>query len=120
MNRYEEPAAKARWLRIFKHCIIGISITGGMALILFVVVYGDHGYTATKQSKAYEQRLMEELKAKQQQNKALQEEIRRLKEDPQTIEKIARETHGLIGPNDVVIKLAEPTPPAGERATERR
>ena len=78
--------------------------------MLFVAVYGDHGYNALKRGEADEQRLMQAVKAGQQRNQALQEEIQRLRDDPTTIEKIAREELGLVKAGDVIIKLPESTP----------
>jgi len=110
----------SRWLQIFSRGIIGIAISGGLALMVFVVVYSDHGYMALKRSTLEEQHLIEAVKAGDQRNQALKQEIQRFQDDPQFIEKIAREDLGLINAKDIVIRLPESKPSATDHATPTR
>ena len=112
MKRARQETAANRLLRLCKKIIIGIPVTGGLGLLYFLVMHSDHGYLALKQNIAEENRLHEAVKAGQQRNQELEREVQRLKDDPQVIEKIAREELGLASPKDLVIKLQKPATPA--------
>lgn len=108
MTNERRQAPVSRLLRVLKSTILGISISGGLGLMFFVVVHGDHGYLALQRSLSEEKRLAESVRSGQERNEALQREIKRLKGDPQWIEKIAREELGLTRPKDVILKLNSP------------
>ena len=73
-------------------------------IISFIVIslVGDNGVLELYRRKLIYQHLEAEINKLLQENERLKEEIRLLREDPFTIEKIAREELGLVKPGEVV------------------
>lgn len=95
-------------------------LIGALLLALFTLVmhdvFGEHGYLALRKSKRESEELQKQLQALTEENKRLAAEIKALKSDPQTIEKIAREEMKLARPGEIVYTLpsnnrAKPGPP---------
>ena len=89
---------------------------GWQMLVLFVFVllvhdvFGTHGYLAMHRKQQEIQKVKAELERLDKENTALENDVKDLKSDPQTIRKIAREELGLARPGEVIIKLPATTP----------
>lgn len=77
---------------------------GGLFLALVAYqLFGANGFLAYRRKLQEEHEWQARNAALLRQNEALEKRIRRLRTDPATIEKIAREEMMLAGPKDVVI-----------------
>jgi len=83
-----------------------------LALLALLVhdIFGDHGLLAMRRSQKEVEKLRQEIQQLNQDNARLAEEVKALKNDPKTIERIAREEMGLARPGELVFKLP-PKPP---------
>jgi cell division protein FtsB len=86
-----------------------------LALVTVVLVVdalvGDKGLMETMRARRQYADLMASLTALRQQNAQLRDDIRRLKEDPGTIESIAREELGLIRPGELLFVVKDADKP---------
>ena len=80
-----------------------------VAVLLIHDVFGTHGYMAMRRKQQEIQKVTTELDRLNKENAALEQDVKNLKTDPQTIEKIAREELGQSRPGETIIKL--PTQP---------
>ena len=86
-------------------------------LIIFVVVlvvhdvFGPHGYLVMRRKQQEIQKVNQRLDQLSKENASLEQNVKDLKTDPQTIRKIAREELGLVKPGEIIIKLPAQTPP---------
>ena len=93
-----------------------LSYYGRHLLVIFVVVllvhdvFGPHGFLVMRRKQQEIQKVNATLVQLNKENAALEEQIKDLKTDPQTIRKIAREELGLAQPGEIVIKLPSPPP----------
>jgi cell division protein FtsB len=84
---------------------------GRQLLILFVVVlvvhdiFGPHGFLVMRRKQQEIQKVSAEIDKLNKENAALEQNVKDLKTDPQTIRKIAREELGLAKPGEIIIKL---------------
>jgi cell division protein FtsB len=79
--------------------------------ILFVHdVFGTHGFLAMRRKQLEIQRVQSDLERLNKENSGLEQDVKSLKTDPHTIEKIAREELGQARPGEVIIKLPAPPP----------
>jgi cell division protein FtsL len=91
---------------------------GRQVLIIFVVVllvhdvFGTHGFLAMRRKQQEIRKVSTVLEKLNKENTLLDQDVKDLKSDPQTIRKIAREELGLALPGDVIIKLPAPVPAA--------
>lgn len=90
---------------------------GRHLLVLFVVlllvhdIFGPHGFLVMRRKQQEIQKVNTELDRLNKENGVLEENVKDLKTDPQTIRKIAREELGLAKPGEIIIKLpAQPSP----------
>jgi cell division protein FtsB len=90
----------------------GTLVAVALALILgWGVVNGRHGLSAWQHQRTEDKELKEEIRDLQQQNARLRDHIQRLKSDPDTIEREAREQLHYARPGEVIYKLpAQPRP----------
>jgi cell division protein FtsL len=101
--------AQEKWKGLWQHY-------GRHLLALFVAVllvhdvFGTHGFLAMRRKQQELQKIKTEIERLNTENSALEGEVKDLKTDPQTIEKIAREELGQARPGEVIIKL----PPASK------
>jgi cell division protein FtsB len=85
-------------------------------LIIFVVVlvvhdvFGPHGFLVMRHKQQEIQKVNAQIDQLNKENAALEQNVKDLKTDPQTIRKIAREELGLVKPGEIVIKLPAVTP----------
>jgi cell division protein FtsL len=83
-------------------------LTGFVVLLLVHDVFGNHGFLAMQKKQQEIQRVNAELDRLNKENAALDQDVKDLKTDPQTIKKIAREELGLAKPGEIIIKLPPP------------
>jgi cell division protein FtsB len=80
-------------------------------VVLFVHdVFGTHGFLSMQRKQQEIQKVKADLERINKENASLEQEVRNLKTDPHTIEKIAREELGQARPGEVIIKLPAPPP----------
>jgi cell division protein FtsB len=90
----------------------GTLVAVALALILgWGVVNGRHGLSAWEQQRNEDKALKKEIQDLQQQNARLHDHIQRLKSDPDTIEREAREQLHYARPGEVIYKLPSAPPP---------
>jgi cell division protein FtsL len=106
--------SQEKWKRVAQHY-------GRHLLVVFVAVllvhdvFGTHGFLAMRRKQQELQKVKTEIDRLNTENSALEGEVKDLKTDPQTIEKIAREELGQARPGEVIIKLP-PAPNESEPA----
>ena len=76
-----------------------------VAVLLVHDVFGTHGFLAMHRKQQELQKVRIELERLNTENSVLDGEVKDLRTDPQTIEKIAREELGQARPGEVIIKL---------------
>jgi cell division protein FtsB len=87
---------------------IGQIVAIGFAIVLMVdAIVGDRGLLAQRQATRQYEALTKALDLKRIENARLQEEARRLKDDPTAIEELARRELGLIRPGEKVFILKD-------------
>jgi cell division protein FtsL len=79
----------------------------GVLLLLLVVhdIFGAHGYPVMRRTQNEIKKVNAGLEKLNQENLQLQQEVRELKTDPRTIERIARDELGLARPGEIIIKI---------------
>jgi cell division protein FtsB len=90
------------WRRALNYLLI-------FATIVLVVdaLVGERGLMASRRARRQSDELTRQVERLQGENAALRETARRLKEDPGTIESLARETLGLIRPGEVLVVIKD-------------
>jgi len=89
---------------------------GRQLLVLFVTVlvvhdiFGPHGFLVMRRKQQEIQKVNAEIDKLNKDNAALEQNVKDLKTDPQTIRKIAREELGLAKPGEIIIKLPAQSP----------
>lgn len=83
------------------------------ATIVLVVdaLVGEKGLMETLKARRQYQELAASIDTLKRENGRLREESRRLKDDPATIESVAREELGLIRPGELLFIIRDATPP---------
>lgn len=76
-----------------------------VAVLLVHDVFGTHGFLAMRRKQQEIQKVKTDLDRLNKENAALEQDVKSLKTDPQTIEKIAREEFGQSRPGEIIIKL---------------
>jgi cell division protein FtsB len=74
-------------------------------LLLFFVVFGENGSIDLNRLKVEKDRLLQKNTELKQENISLYREIDRLKNDPKYLENVARQELGVIGKDEVIIKV---------------
>jgi len=97
--------AKSLGVRYTPHLLIVF-----VGLLLIHDIFGTHGYLAMRRKQAEIEKVRTDLDRVSKENLALQEDVKNLKSDPHTIEKIAREELGQARPGEVIIKLPAASP----------
>ena len=91
-----------------------------VAVLLVHNVFGAHGFLAMHQKQKEIEKVNTEIERLNKENAALEGDVKDLKTDPQTIEKIAREELGQARPGEVIIKLPRPMRAGRRRSRNRR
>jgi cell division protein FtsB len=89
------------FIRIHFWSILGLL----MMAVLVHDLFGARGFLAMRRQQQEKQKLQQEILQIEQQNRDLGGDILRLKTDPEYIERLAREQHGLARPGEHVFKL---------------
>jgi cell division protein FtsB len=74
-------------------------------------VLGQHGFLVMRRKQQEIQKVNGQIEKLNKENATLEQDVKDLKTDPQTIRKIAREELGLAKPGEIIIKLPAPTLP---------
>ena len=83
----------------------------GAAIVLVAAITGDRGYLDVRRQRASLSRLRAEVDTLRRENLTLLAEVRALKHDPYTIEKIAREKLGYAKPGELIFRFQPDNPP---------
>jgi cell division protein FtsB len=99
----------------FKRLLV---VMASSILLLFLAygLFGKGGYFELRRIESQNQELIERIEQLREENKKILSEIKALKTDPKTIEKIAREELGLVKPGEIKITTNQPAP-ASSNAT---
>ncbi len=79
-----------------------LAATALAAAELIATLVGDRGYLQVRRRRAARQELAAQVAVMQKENDALLEEIRALRTDPTTVERLAREQLGYARPGEVI------------------
>ena len=86
-------------------------LRGLLALLVGVLlvhdVFGTHGFMAMRRTAREIKKVQADLDQLNKENEQLQEQVRDLKSDPHTIERLAREGAMLARPGEVIIKIPQ-------------
>lgn len=96
-----------------QNILIAFVILAVFTLLLFIV-FGDNGLADLHLLKAERDTLVEENRRLSQENLSLYREIDRMKHDPKFVENVARQELGVIGKDEVILKLK-----TGEKETAK-
>lgn len=87
-----------------QNILIAFAILTIFTLLLFIM-FGDNGLADLHLLKAERDALVEENRRLVRENLSLYREIDRLKHDPEFVENVARQELGVIGKDEVILKL---------------
>jgi cell division protein FtsB len=88
--------------------LLSIAVLLLIGLFFFIIISG-HGFTDLRYLKEERDRLAEENKRLTRENLSLNVEIDRLKNDLEYSENVARQEHGMIGEDEIILKPQSPT-----------
>lgn len=101
----EKPGADERAVAFVKRHIRGL-----LALLVGVLlvhdVFGTHGFMAMRRTAREIKKVQADLDQLNKENADLEEQVRDLKSDPHTIERLARES-GLARPGEVIVRAPQ-------------
>jgi len=83
-------------------------VVAGVLIVVADLFAGQRGLPALLQSKRDAMLITAQIAALRSENEALAAQIRALNTDPVTIERVARQTLGLIKPDEVVVRVSQP------------
>lgn len=92
----------------------------GVCVVALLIhnVFGTHGLLAMRQTRMEIEKVQKDIDRLNGENEKLSQQVKDLKSDPHTIEKIAREDFGFVRQGEVVIKIPQEQPtdskPAGK------
>jgi cell division protein FtsB len=111
-----EPKSKVGiWLHRMRR-ILATACIGVLAVMIgYKVVYGANGTVEWRGKRAEYQRLQHDIDQANAEHQALEERVRKLQSDNDTIVKEAREKLGYVRPGEVV--LVQPQPKSDVRST---
>jgi cell division protein FtsB len=81
-------------------------------VLLVNSIVGDNGYLATVRYRADEAALLAAVAQLREENRSLQEQRKRLTEDPAALDEEARRSLGLIKPGETLLIVRPAVPPA--------
>jgi cell division protein FtsB len=88
------------WQKLWILAVVGVMIS-----LLLVCVFSDHGLIELNHFGQQRLRIVERNQRLANENLQLQRAINRLKSDPAFVENVARRELGMIGPNQMILKL---------------
>ena len=95
----------------FKRLLV-VMTSSILLLLLAYGLFGKGGYLELKRMENQNQDLLRRIEQLKDENNKILSEIKALKTDPKTIEKIAREELGLVKPGEIKITTNQPDPPS--------
>lgn len=98
-----------RQMREFLRRNLGVFLIGGLLLLVMQDIFGTHGVLAMRRAQKEAAKVKQEIQQIDTENRRLQNNVKSLKSDPQSIERIAREEMGLARPGEYVFKVAPKT-----------
>jgi len=98
-------------MREFLRRNVSIFVLAGLLLLMIQDIFGTHGVLAMRRAQKDAAKLKQEIQQIDTENRQLQDNVKALKSDPQTIERIAREEMGLARPGEYIFKVL---PKAGQ------
>jgi cell division protein FtsB len=106
-DRRTQPSRQAGRARRAVKAVMWI----GAALLLAESIFGERGFTAMLEARRQHQAMQLSLDQLRAENTALRNQARRLREDPEAIEEIARRDLRLLAPGEIVfiVKDAKPS-----------
>jgi len=111
----EQPGKIAVWLRRMRRVLATVCV-GLLALLIgYKVVYGANGTIEWRGKRAEYQQLQHDINQANAEHQALEERVRKLQSDRNTIVKEARERLGYVMPGEVV--LVQPQPKSDVRSS---
>ncbi len=119
----EQPADRRRTTTTERHARRGhgtafyvlVFIT---AVLVLNALFGDKGVLAMMQARRQSAQLSAEVQRQKEENARLREQVRRLRDDPKTIEDLARRELGLIKPGEKLFIVTDvPSPSAPPPST---
>ena len=81
-------------------------VVAGILILAANLLAGERGLPALLESRRDAARLTAHIGALRAENAALASEVRALKTDPAAIERVARQTLGLIRPDEIVVRTS--------------
>jgi cell division protein FtsB len=92
--------------RVWRQAGTGIAAVLAL-LVMWHVVYGNHGLSIWQQKRAEDRALQHEIKDLQQENAQMRQQIDHLNSDPDAIEREAREKLHYAKPGEVIVNLSD-------------
>ena len=90
----------------------GRGLLGLFVVVLLVHnVFGAHGFLAMRRTQSEIEKVKKELNRLGAENSQLQDDVKSLKTDPRSIEKIARDDLRLARPGEIIINSPQPQAP---------
>ena len=108
LRRRRSPApapAASRWREAVHYLLLFV-----IAVLLVDALIGDKGFMDTLRVRRDWQELARSIEALREENATLLERARHLREDPATLERVAREEYGLIRPGEILFILRDAGP----------
>jgi cell division protein DivIC len=91
----------------------------GFLLLILHDIFGPHGVLAMRRSMKQAEQMRQDLQRLNEENRKLEDHMKALKTDPQTIEGIARDEMGLARPGEYIFKLPVKSPDPATAAQPR-
>ena len=88
--------------------------------LTYILIFAEGGYLEFRKTRSELQQLLLENQDLRQQQQVYREKIRKLREDPDEVERIARDRHGYAKPGDIIVNLPDRTDPPSGRDPESR
>ena len=93
-----------------RHRVIVWGSVGGFLLLSFLAVLGDGGFLEVYEFSRHLERVEGQIRQLERENVELRAAMLALKNDPYTVEKLAREELGLARPDELIFEIFEPPP----------
>ncbi len=100
---YQAASARPRPLRSLLSAVV-------VFLLLVLATAALAGWRELEGARERERELAREVVAREERIRALERRIERLRDDPVTLDRLAREDLGMVSPEDVVLVLPEKPP----------
>lgn len=90
-----------------KQIVLMIAAVVGIFSVSLLIVYGNNGLIDLVRFREEKDQLLKKNEAIRQENVSLYREIDRMNHDPDYIEEVARKELGVIGPEEVIIRMKQ-------------